>query len=556
MTPSQRTARPPRIEPPAGRRLALIAPITIGTIAAALLAWSLWPVLSPAREVTVTQAVFDRADPSASQPTAQSTPTQPDPSAPPAPQRPRATITVQAPGWLEAEPYLIACTALTDGIIASIEALEGDRVEPGQVIARLVDDDARLLLRRAEAQVALARAGVRAAESERTAAEQAWNEPVALERATETGRAALLEAEGELARLPALIASAEASLEGLAEELKRIQRSTEAGATNEIELILARQRWHAQRADLDALRAREPILTASADRLRAELRAAQRDLDLRIEDRRRLDTASAALESARAALLHAEAQRDEAALELERMTITAPVGGFVQRRLKAPGDKVAIMMDDPASAQILHIYDPQRLQVRVDVPLADAAHVVVGQSCEVIVEVLPDRIFQGIVIRSTHEADLQKNTLEFKVRIIDPAPILRPEMLTRVKFLPDAPGSAPGSAALPRGSSQSAPSSASREGSGGELGGAAGRVMVDPRAIHQHDGTPRVYEVTQRKAGRGIIRAVEVTTLERRDPWVLITADLAPGALLAIDAEGLRDDQRVRIRTQSEGGAS
>jgi multidrug efflux pump subunit AcrA (membrane-fusion protein) len=80
--------------------------------------------------------------------------------------------------------------------------------------------------------------------------------------------------------------------------------------------------------------------------------------------------------------------------------------------------------------------------VRVDVPLADAAKVGVGQQSEVVVEVLPDRHFLGTVTRILHEANIQKNTLEVKVALADPDPKLRPEMLARVKLLakpsPDA----------------------------------------------------------------------------------------------------------------------
>ena len=39
---------------------------------------------------------------------------------------------VQAPGWLEADPFYVACTALADGIVESVLVLEGERVEKGR----------------------------------------------------------------------------------------------------------------------------------------------------------------------------------------------------------------------------------------------------------------------------------------------------------------------------------------------------------------------------------------------------------------------------------------
>src|SRR4051812_41302189 len=61
--------------------------------------------------------------------------------------------TVQAPGWVEADPYAVSVSALADGIVKEVLALEGQPVKAGDVVARLVDDDAKLALARAEADV-------------------------------------------------------------------------------------------------------------------------------------------------------------------------------------------------------------------------------------------------------------------------------------------------------------------------------------------------------------------------------------------------------------------
>ena len=66
---------------------------------------------------------------------------------------------------------------------------------------------------------------------------------------------------------------------------------------------------------------------------------------------------------------------------------------------------------------VLRIYNPQKLQVRVDVPLANAAQVSVGQEATITAEVLRDTVFHGKVLRILHEADIQKNTLQVKVSI-------------------------------------------------------------------------------------------------------------------------------------------
>ncbi|MFO0083426.1 MAG: biotin/lipoyl-binding protein, partial [Phycisphaerales bacterium] len=100
---------------------------------------------------------------------------------------PLGPVAVQAPGWIEPAPYAVSVPALAEGVVKEVLVLEGERVEAGQVIARLIDDDARLLLRAAEAtvaerdtDVARARAALATVESqvevERTAAAELRDE--------------------------------------------------------------------------------------------------------------------------------------------------------------------------------------------------------------------------------------------------------------------------------------------------------------------------------------------------------------------------------------------
>ena len=112
-----------------------------------VLAWSAWPTLRPARRVTVEAAIPVSGEPVVT---------------------PSGAIgpTIQAPGWVEPEPDLVACTALADGVVRELLVLEGDHVESGQIVARLVDDDARLAHDRAVAMLALAEASLESARAE------------------------------------------------------------------------------------------------------------------------------------------------------------------------------------------------------------------------------------------------------------------------------------------------------------------------------------------------------------------------------------------------------
>jgi len=109
--------------------------------------------------------------------------------------------------------------------------------------------------------------------------------------------------------------------------------------------------------------------------------------------------------------------------------------GRVLRLLAVPGQKRMLAAEDDNSTTIAILYDPEKLQARVDVPLADAAGLQVGQAVRIHCALLPDRVFNGEVTRIVGEADLQRNTLQAKVRILDPVDELRPEMLCRAEFL-------------------------------------------------------------------------------------------------------------------------
>ncbi len=139
--------------------------------------------------------------------------------------------------------------------------------------------------------------------------------------------------------------------------------------------------------------------------------------------------------------------RDRAQLALDRTRITSPMAGIVLHLHAAPGKKRMLDMDDPKSAVIVELYDPNKLQARIDVPLTEAARLQPGQFVELVSDLLPDMTFTGKVTRISGEADLQRNTLQAKVTIENPDKRLRPEMLLRGKFYETRSSSATGGGA-------------------------------------------------------------------------------------------------------------
>ena len=457
--------------------------------------------LLPAREVTVIPVVLKDAGPAAMS-AATSTPV--------------TSGGVQAPGWVEADPFPISVTALSDGVVKEMLALEGQRVKAGDVVVRLVDDDAKLALAKAEAQLAEKQASL-------DAAQRQWDNPVESTRAVATGEAMVAATKAQLEKLEAEIGVESARLTLAKEEFERTSQATTQRALSEIDLIRARQQHHAQQATLAAVTAQKRVVDAELAQREAELTAAKENLRLRISDAK-------SLAEAKAALNLAKAQCDEAALRLSRMEVRSVSDGVVMQRHVTPGSKVMLAADNELSASVIHLYDPTKLQVRVDIPLADAAKVGVDQPAHIVVAVLPNQTFTGRVTRIVNEADIQKNTLQVKVAIDNPSLQLKPEMLARVRF---------GSATIATTTSDAASSATTTKASGSQS-------LFAPANLIEHHGERASTYVVDR--GRSVAVRKTVTVGEAQiDGWVQIASGLNVGDALIVEQDDLHDGQRVRI---------
>ncbi len=451
---------------------------------------------------------------------------------------------VQAAGWVEPEPYPTIVYALTDGTVGGVEVLEGDRVEVGQRLAYLTGEDQRMVLASREGDLVRARAEVEAAKARLAEAQERWDNPIEAERAVATARAELAEVEAELAQLPSLIDTEKSLLDSLEEEFTRSQQAQKTGAASELEVVKLAKSKAAQAARVLALERSGPILEAKRDRLRAELRAAERHLELRIEDKAALELAKVAVEAAMGEMLAIKAMRDHLFMQEQWTRIVSPIDGYVMRRLKDPGDKVMRGMDDPESAQLFWLYDPTKLQVRVDVPLADVGAVRIGQPCEVIVEAAPDSPLAGEVIRITNEADLQKNTLEVKVRLLETNPVVRPEMLARVRFGVGVDG----------GASDAARGTSGRWAPADTAGAAAmSEARVPESAVIGADGSASVRRVVDRRGARGRVEVVAVDVVKREAGEAIVRSVLHHGDLVVVGGDRVADGERV-VMTIEGGG--
>ncbi|WP_018970953.1 efflux RND transporter periplasmic adaptor subunit [Rubritalea marina] len=324
--------------------------------------------LIPAQQVQVSQAITLRSD-DASLPVSTAS----------------DQMLFQASGWIEPDPYITYVPTLINGVVESIEALEGDIVKKGQEIARLINDDQTLALNAARQQLVSHKRNI-----------SAHCEGIPI-----------LNAQIDAARKN--IAAQQAMLDLEKDNLKRVE---ELGGDAVSVQTIVKTRFAVTR---------HMALVAQAEAQVPELEGKIKQLD-------------AERESMEAKLDELQTKVSQAQLALDRTIITAPIDGVVLHLHAVPGKKRMLNMDDPKSAVLVELYDPQKLQARIDVPLNEAAGLQIGQAVELVSDFLPNTTFRGSVTRINGQADLQRNTLQVKVAIHNPDIRLRPDMLVRAKF--------------------------------------------------------------------------------------------------------------------------
>ena len=294
-------------------------------------------------------------------------------------------VLFQASGWIEPDPFPIRVTPLYSGVVKKVHVLEGQKVIKDQIIVSLVEEDARLALSETEAQFL-----------QSTAEEKIIETDIELAKAT---------LDGVLAQL----AKEEVLLEDKNDSLSRLNLLPEGAVAEQI-IYQAKLAVRKQEAVRNSSLSEVEQHKIKISKLEKELSAQKNTTKV----------------------FHAQMQKAE--LDFNRTKVRSPVDGVVLRLIARPGSRIMLHMDDMDAGSAAILYEEGKLQARIDVPLSEAAKIFPGQNVEVSSTILPEEKFNGIVTRILGEADLQRNTLQVKVSLLNPNPKLRPEMLCRAKF--------------------------------------------------------------------------------------------------------------------------
>lgn len=470
----------------------------------AVLGWSLREYLLPSRPVTVIKVVQSRSM-----------------------AREQGTPLFKAAGWVEPRPTAIRVPALAEGVVKELRVVEDQEVEVNDPIAYLVPNDAELALRSAKAARRQADAQLEQAQAAVTAAQREFDFPQALKSELADAEAQVAMLDTDLGNLPFEQRRAEAALRAARQDLEGKQASQ--GVVSKIQIAQAQSLLDAAEASVRELTQRQETLQSRRGALTRRREALEKQLELKTEQTRMLAEAKAAEKAAQAAAERVQVTEEEAQLRLNRMTVRAPIDGRVLHLLAEPGTFVKSMRTGDEQVgdggTVVTMYQPGKLQVRVDVRFDNLPQVLHDQPVLVESPAVP-RPIKGRVLFAGSVADIQKNTLEVKVVLDDPPPVLKPEMLVDATFL--APAAKAG---------DTAPTE--------EL-----RLFV-PRQLVQSDGGGSFVWVADQAAG--VARRTAVTLGATHGPLVEVKQGLNVASRLIVSPPGdLEDGERIEVTGEDQ----
>ncbi|MFQ5839353.1 MAG: efflux RND transporter periplasmic adaptor subunit [Candidatus Methylomirabilales bacterium] len=281
---------------------------------------------------------------------------------------------IQTVGTVEAN-LQATVSAEVAGAVVRFDLREGDRVEKGQVLARLRRTGLEIALREAEAQVARAR--------------EEWKE---LRRGTRGE---------EIARRQAALAEREALLARAEQERRRFQALFAEGAVSVAEVDRVEAAYLAALAQ--GQQAEEALREAETGPRREEIAAAEAEY-------RRSQAAS-----------------DRIADALQKTTILAPFAGYLVKKYVEVGQWV------DQGGKVADLVDIDTVYVLIPINERDIGKIRRGDEATLMVDTYPGRTFTGRITSIVPQADLSSRNFPVRVRV-DNAPehLLKVGMFARV----------------------------------------------------------------------------------------------------------------------------
>ena len=323
------------------------------------------------------------------------------------PRDPIPTGVVALSGRIEADEATVS--AKIGGRIREITVREGDRVEAGQVIAVLDDDQIRAREQQAEAALTGAEARVRSSQ-QRIAIlnEQLRSSRIGVEQSRTEAEGRVREAEAGIAQAEAELARAEAAYKLAAFDRDAYVRLATTGAVSERQGKQAESNAEAQAAVVASSRRRVEAAKATLSASRALLSNPQVRGFEAAGVQEQIGQANADVAASQAEASRARAQLEEARANRADLRITAPFAGTVATRAAEPGEFANV------GAPLVTIVDLSKVYLRGYVPGGEIGKVRVDQLARVFIDSAPNRALQAVVSRIDPEAAFTPENTYFR----------------------------------------------------------------------------------------------------------------------------------------------
>lgn len=303
---------------------------------------------------------------------------------------PEGTVTESDLVMLNATGYIIAAHKIelaskVVGRVAWVGVEMGDKINTGQVLVRLEDDEYKARVALEEGQLDAAKA--------KLAALEAGLRPQ------------------EIARAKAGVDEATASLDNAKSNLARLEKLDTSLNVSFQEINDARTL--------------------------ADTRAAQLDGTLQQYSMAKEGPRKEEIDAARATVRQLEGSLSLATVDASNTVIHSPITGTVLERNVEVGEFVTtgFVGDRGAKGYVVSIADLNDLRVELDVSQNDFAKVSPEQPCWITTDAYPDRKYSGVVDLISPEANRQKATVQVRVKVLNPDELLKPDMNATVAFL-------------------------------------------------------------------------------------------------------------------------
>lgn len=373
----------------------------------------------------------------------------------------------------------------------------GDRVQPGQILARIEDDLLEGAVNQAKAEKAAQRSQVLTAKS------QVGDASIKVEQA----RLQLQQAEADILRLQtslsARIEQARLEAQQTQADANRLKQLTQEGATPaqqaeqaQTRAKQAQQILRNEQASADQQISQAKTTAQTAARI---LRSAQAQVEI---EQQKVTAAEAQVTAQKALINQAKTRQAYASLR-------SPLSGKVLARSSESGNLVQ------PGTEILRLGDFSRLKIDLEISELNLNTVKLQQPVQVKLDALPDQSFPGVVTRISPAADPSARLVPIEITLANPAGKIGSGLLARVNFAPEQR-----------------------------------QVVVVPESALNPDSSVFVVNDTGKKA---TVTARPVTLGKKANGQVEILSGLSPGDRYVVrSSQPLQPNSAIRISVLSE----